>query len=440
MPRARFGGALACLLTLVLTACDGGGTTPPDAGGDGADAATVPDGGTDAGHDAGHEITYYGDVRPILVERCTTCHFDGGIAPFPLGTYEQASAIAATMAQVTRDRIMPPFLADNSGSCNTWANYRGLTDEQIAIIGTWAANGAPEGDPSTPAPPAVSLPTLPSTDVSLSMAGTFTTDETMPDEYRCFVLDTTMDADKFLVGYDVQPGNPARVHHVIVYNPMDDAAASDARSMDAAEGNTTDGYTCFGDSGVNAVPVALWAPGTGATMFPTGTGIQLTANRPLILQVHYNNQVAPGTPNTDLTRVDLSLADSANPAYMPLVGDFDLNLMPGMPEVVESNQTSFSSLPLNVRVWGIFPHMHTLGSQIHLDLNHSDGSDQCMIQVPRWDFHWQMAYWLNDPIRVTPQDAATISCTFDTTSRDTVVHFGDGTQDEMCLAFVYVTL
>ena len=95
---------------------------------------------------------------------------------------------------------------------------------------------------------------------------------------------------------------------------------------------------------------------------------------------------------------------------------------------------------MSVRVWGVFPHMHTLGRQIRVDLNQADGSDQCMVDVPRWDFHWQMAYWLNDPIRVTPQDAATISCTYDTTSRDTVVHFGDGTQDEMCLAFVYVTL
>lgn len=390
--------------------------------------------------DAGPGVTYYGDVRPILVENCTMCHVAGGIAPFALTSYELAKDAGYDMQSVTRDRIMPPFLADNSGACNTWSNHRGLTDAEIGTISAWVDQGMAEGDPTTPEPEAAPLPHLASVDLSLEMAAEFTTNDTYDDEYRCFVLESSLEADEFLIGYDVQPGNAQRVHHVIVYNPTSDGDATTARELDAADGDATDGYSCFGAAGVSAEPVVLWAPGTGATMFPRGTGIQLTAHRPLILQIHYNNQVEAGTPNADRTRVDLALADTANPAYMPMLADFSLNLPPRTNDIVESNRIGFDALPTTVRVWGVFPHMHTLGRQIRLDLNRETGTNECLIDVPRWDFHWQMMYWLSDPIRVSPSDAATITCTFDTRMRDTTTTFGEGTEDEMCLAFVYVTL
>jgi mono/diheme cytochrome c family protein len=391
----------------------------------------------DAGDD---EVTYYEDMRPLFVEHCTTCHVEGGIGPFSLLDYDAAFEEAETIRDVTEARIMPPFLADNSGDCNTWSNYRGLSDEEIALIGAWVDAGAPEGDPTTPEPPASELPSLSTVDATLRMPETFTTNGGLDDEYRCFVVDAGLAEDRYLTGYDVRPGNLQRVHHVIVYSPTNEAAAAAAVSRDMMEGSPTDGYTCYGGAGVNAMPVVLWAPGTGATRFPRGTGIQLTAGRPLIIQVHYNNNVAAGTPATDLTEVDLSLAETASPAYMPMLADLDLNLPPREAEVVESARTSFSMLPVpSVRVWGVFPHMHTLGRTLRVDLNRPD-ANECLIDLPRWDFHWQMAYWLDDPLSIRAEDAATITCTFDTRSRSTMTTFGEGTEDEMCLAFAYVTL
>lgn len=177
--RRSAGLALLAALGVPLAACDSSSTGPlrPDSGRGPGDAGRV------------EPVTYYGDVRPILVENCVMCHVEGGIGPFALTTYEGAVAEAEEIAQVTAERIMPPFLADNSGACNTWSNHRGLTDEEIATIGAWVEMGTPEGDPATPSPEPALLPRLASVDATLEMPAEYTTNDTFEDEYRCFVVD-----------------------------------------------------------------------------------------------------------------------------------------------------------------------------------------------------------------------------------------------------------
>lgn len=60
--------------------------------------------------------------------------------------------------------------------------------------------------------------------------------------------------------------------------------------------------------------------------------------------------------------------------------------------------------------------------------------------IPRWDFDWQLAYRYDTPVKVGPDDSATITCTFNTMERTESVRWGDGTQDGMCLSFMYITL
>jgi hypothetical protein len=69
--------------------------------------------------------------------------------------------------------------------------------------------------------------------------------------------------------------------------------------------------------------------------------------------------------------------------------------------------------------------------------------------VPQWDFHHQEAYWLGEGVRV---QRAALTCTWD--NREAAqplgndgkrrpvkeLRWGEGTDDEMCLAFLYTTL
>ena len=428
---------------LALAACDGG-TAAPDAAGS-SDDAFVPPGvdapvapGTDAFVDPGQDapgptgdVTYYEDLRPIVAQHCESCHVTGGVAPFPLTTYEETSAWGSRLVEVTRDRIMPPYLADNSGACQTYRDARWLSDAEIATFAMWFDQGMLMGDPATPEPEIIPPPRLTGSVTNLDIGVEYTPDASGTDDYRCFLVDSP---GGFVTGYDVHPDNPAVVHHVIVYEPTSDGEGDQARANDTREAGP--GYTCFGGAGVDAFPVVLWAPGGGATTFPRGTGVEIPSSRPLIVQIHYN---LLGGMGTDRTTVDIQTEARAVPAYILPMVDSRFNIPPRMASYSSSATQSLDALgSLSPRVYGSFPHMHTMGTSLQVDLVRA-GGDECVINVPRWDFNWQLGYYYDTPIDVQRGDRVRVTCDFNTMGEDEVVTWGETTGDEMCIVYFYVT-
>src|SRR6478609_1580820 len=114
---------------------------------------------------------FYEDVAPILNHNCVGCHRDGGIAQFSLTNYDQVRAHANDIASATAAREMPPMPVNNSGSCNTYANARWLSDDEISVLGRWAKSGTPAGDPSKAQPlPEPLFAQRPSTEISSSLS------------------------------------------------------------------------------------------------------------------------------------------------------------------------------------------------------------------------------------------------------------------------------
>lgn len=433
--------ALASLL-LSLPACQ---TTGPTAGPPQNDAGTIPSGDSGAGSpDLGlgtGEPTYYGVVDDILAEHCWGCHSaaGGGIAPFVLDDYASASRQAGPIAAATSARRMPPFFAVNDGSCRTFEDHgRWLSDADIATLGLWARNGAPEGDPTMPRPTPMTPPTITTPSLTIAMPQAFTPQlrGTDPNELRCFVVDPGVTSDAFITDYEVRPGTASVVHHVIVYEPESDANAATADGMQGTDGRP--GYNCSGGPVVPAHPVALWAPGGHATHYPDGTGLSLPAGRRLIIQIHYNmSAVAGGTIPSDQTSVAfLTTPSVAQPAVMLLLSQSTLSLAPHMSSV--SSTSRMLRVPANGLVWGVFPHMHVTGRHLELTLNQG-GTSSCALDVEGWDFNWQQAYFYDAPLSVSAGDQISIQCTYDTSSRDVTTTFGEGTEDEMCLSFFYAT-
>ncbi|UJR85734.1 hypothetical protein [Sandaracinus amylolyticus] len=412
------------LVAVMLAACD----HPSD------DA--TPDGG------APLAPSYHEHVRPILARHCAGCHVEGGIAPLALDTYDAVRPLAARIAEVTRARTMPPYPVDGSGECNTFRGARWLSDDELATLERWHHDGAPEGDPSTPPPAPIALPRLEGDVRTLDIGVEYQPRTDRPDDYRCFFVDAPATEDTYYVtGFDVHPGNARVAHHVIVFHPASDDEVVAARALDDAD--PAPGYECFGASGVRASAVAAWAPGGGATFYPDGTGVQLRGGRPLIVQMHYNTLASDGAP--DRTRVDVAVATSGvTPGRFLPLADLALELPPREEEVTWSTTLRVSdhtTVRTPFRVRGVFPHMHTLGRTLRIDVERADASRECLVDVPRWDFDWQMLYFYEGSgMLVQPDDAITIRCTYDTRDRESTTTWGEGTMDEMCVTGLFVTL
>ncbi|MFI5300236.1 MAG: monooxygenase [Polyangiales bacterium] len=445
---SRLAGAwLGKLALCMLWSCSGSTvSTPADSSDSGTTAAA---------------LTWHRDVRPIVEQKCQSCHVDGGFAPFALMTYDEAFGHRNVMASAIETEIMPPWPPNDA--CNQYQNDRSLTDAQRTILSAWARGDAAEGDPSTYIAPPASTPAALRVDKSLALATPYTP-VMSPDEYRCFVMDWDATTTQYVTGLRVVPGDIAEVHHAILFNinPADVAAIE---SLDAAD--PAPGYSCFGGPGVNSAGwVGAWAPGSLGDVFPADTGIAIAPGSKLVVQMHYNT--ANASPAPDQSSVQVQLADSvkipaavlkwANPSW-PSKHTMTINA--GDPDSVQS----FSFAPYNFMskfsggvlqdgapftIWSAALHMHARGVKGTLTIAHADGTNDCALEIDDWSFHWQGSYALKQNIVVQPGDTISIECHFDNSgARQPIlngvplpvgpVNWGETTEDEMCLGLFYAT-
>jgi Copper type II ascorbate-dependent monooxygenase, C-terminal domain len=431
-----------------------GGTTGAAGAGGGAagssDASTTGSAGGgvfDAGPsvDVG-AVTYYKDVQPILAEHCQMCHLAGGIAPFALGTYDDAKPVAALMAAATSQHIMPPWMP--APGCGDFRDARVITSTQVATIGAWSAQGAPAGNPAdaTVTPPNLG-PDLGKPGATLDPGADYHPNDLLTDDYHCTLVDPGLVAAQDLIGFNIHPGSTATVHHVLLFSVSKDKVAA-AQAKDASEAGA--GWTCFGGTGVDNTPtIGGWVPGSGATAFPAPTGIHLEAGTQIVMQIHYNLLTTKHV--TDRTTADLFYAATPIPALSRAAIAAVANTTFLIP--ANTKQTVSADLPINSSfdLWGIVPHMHLHGTQIKVQIKHADGSADCAVDVPAWNFHWQQFYYYQKATKLVKGDTVHLECTFDNLQADEPVIngaqmpsgplvWGEKTTDEMCLNYLYFTV
>ena len=98
------------------------------------------------------EVTFHKDIEPILQRSCQNCHREDSVAPMSLLNYEQTRPWARSIARRTavgpRQGVMPPWYLEKNIGIQGYKKDPSLTDEEIAMIGEWADNGAPRGNPA----------------------------------------------------------------------------------------------------------------------------------------------------------------------------------------------------------------------------------------------------------------------------------------------------
>ena len=383
------------------------------------------------------EVTWYRDVLPIAQTQCTSCHATGGIGTFSMLSYEDVKPWAGKMADEVEAGTMPPWKP--APGCGTFEHERTLTSEEIAVFRAWADAGAPEGDVADKpaAPPA--RDELAWVDQIVEPAADYVPSGQVADDYHCFILDPQLSADQHVIGMDVQPGSTRMVHHVILFQ----APRTGAEAKEAADTQPGPGWSCYGSAGISGEEVVgVWVPGSPVITYPETTGVVVPKDNVYVMQVHYNT--AAGEPVADRTKVKLQYAKTpvARPAKVPVLLDTGFSIPAGATGY--TYEFSYTS-PITTRLWGLMPHMHQLGVSMKVWMEEKDidtglMNDVCLIDIPEWDFEWQQNYMYTDPegILVPAGSVLHISCTWDNPG-DQPVNFGEGTSDEMCLSFFYVT-
>ena len=443
------------MMLLTAAACDGQG------GGQGGEGSTTDDttggggGGDDSGGGGGGEtittdLTWHADIRPVVEESCSGCHSASGegIGGFSLETYGDFQPWSMAARAAVEARTMPPFLA--SDDCAEYEGDFSLSDAQVSAVLEWVDGGMPEGDEADYlGETEVWAPeTLERVDMTLRMAEPYTPQPVDgPDDYRCFVLEWPQEQDVWVTGYEFKPQNLRVVHHIVPFIiPEDDAQFY--RDLDAADAGP--GYTCYGSPGGDVLSLAFidwlgaWAPGVGAAEAAPGTGLRIRPGSVVVMQVHYNMPIDDSVDTTDQSAVDIRFEEEPQ-GWASVQPWTDLGWVlgsgmeiPAETEGVEHDWEYIVQEGERFLIRAATLHMHTLGRSGRLSVVREDGSEDCVLDIPRYDFNWQRDYRLVEPVLAERGDRIRLSCTWDNPT-DQAVAWGDGTGDEMCLGITELT-
>ena len=376
--------------------------------------------------DAGAAVTYHDQIARLLQRRCTSCHQQGQIAPFALTEYDEVVGWADMIQEVADDGRMPPWHADPAHGA--FVNDQHLTDDEKSLIRQWVAAGAPEGDravhPGQPVtPPAWSL-TDP--DLVVEMPETFAVPAEGVLEYKYFAVDTGFTEDKWVTAAECRPGAREVVHHIIAFiqppGGKDELGHGERRSQ----------------------WLAATAPGAPPMRLPAGMAKRVPAGSRIVFQMHYTPD---GTPHEDRSSVALKFADEADVTHEVAtreVANHRIRIPAGAAGHVE---TAGRRLGSEVLLLSLFPHMHQRGAGFRYVAEYPDGTEEILLDIPRYDFNWQNTYQLAEP--KTLPAGTTVRCTavYDNSTGNPTnpdptktVRWGDQTWEEMMIGYFNVAL
>jgi hypothetical protein len=391
-------------------------------------------------------VTYARDIAPLIQSRCQNCHRPGQVAPFSLTNYEEAVSHADMLVEVTKLRIMPPWIPGPS-TFHRFVGQRWLTDRELLLLRGWVESGCPRGNDSD-LPPQPALDEgwqLGPPDLVVRMQETFTVPADGPDLLQNFVIPIKIPEDKLVAAVEFHPGNKRVVHHAVLF--LDDKGQ--ARKLDRA--TPEPGYGNFGGPGfLPSGALGGWSVGNTARRLPNDMGRYLKKGSDLVVQVHYH---PTGKIESDQSELGLhfvkkpvaeSLKEPAKLVGSIWMANYEMDIPAG--EGNYRRSTSYT-LPRDVIMVGIVPHMHLLGKAMRVTMEQPGRPTETLIDIHEWNYNWQDEYYYEQPIRLAAGTKLVVEATFDNSpanpsnpsSPPKRVTWGEETTDEMLFCFFLLT-
>lgn len=397
-----------------------------------------------------HAVTFYKDVQPVLQQRCQVCHRAGEAAPFSMATYQEVRPWAKAIREAVLTRKMPPWFAD--AAPGTFSNDNRLSQQEVDTLTSWVNQGAPAGDPQD-APKPVAFAQgwrIGDPDLVLEMPEEFHVPASGEVAWQYFPVPTKFTEDRWIQAVEARPGNPAVVHHIRIFSRapgskafMEPDPQTSQERQHPKEPPKDDGSGALAGPEIGAEEMAAFVPGGDPVELPPGQALLVKAGSDLVVEVHYTTI---GKPQTDRSRVGLTFAKRPPQMRVTEVGTANFNFR--IPAGASNYQViTRVTLRADMTVLSLWPHMHLRGKALLLRAVYPTGESEVLLNVPHYDFNWQMSYVLAEP-RLLPKGTRLESAVFFDNSANNPsnpdpkvdVYWGAQTWEEMNVAFMRVAL
>lgn len=365
-------------------------------------------------------LTYHARVERIVQANCVECHRTGGTAPFTLTSYEDVVSHKGMIKKVVDKGTMPPwFAADTKAEHSPFANDRSLTAADKKDLLAWLAGDLKKGNAAdAPLPRKFESGWLigkPDAVFELPSPVNVKAEGTMA--YQNLSVPTTYDEDRWVQAIEVQPTAREVVHHVLVF------------AVQKGQRNVGEAGEFF----------AVYVPGNNVLVYPEGYAKKLPKGANLRFQMHYTPN---GTATTDQTKLGVVFAKQAPRHEIHVAGIANTSFT--IPAGADNHQlTAKIPVPFDAKVIALFPHAHLRGKAAKFDLKTPDGKTATLLDVPHYDFNWQLQYRLAEPTVVPRGSTITYTAWYDNSDKNPAnpdpkkaVRWGQQTYEEMHLGYV----
>ncbi|MSU58901.1 MAG: redoxin domain-containing protein [Pedosphaera sp.] len=369
-------------------------------------------------------ITYHNRISRLIQNNCLECHHAGGLGPFSLETYAEVKAHAGMVRKQVDREVMPPWFAapGKAGEPSHWANDRSLSEPDKRDLLAWLASDKPLGN-SADAPLAKKFSSQwrigePDAVFQLPQPVAIKAEGTMP--YQFVTVDTSFPEDRWVSAYEIIPTAREVVHHVITMVHAKGSTPGD-------QPEATEGYW------------AAYVPGNSWRVMPAGFGKKLPAGATISFQIHYTPN---GKATTDQMRLGVKFATKP-PDYSVHVlalPQIRLNIPPGEANHVE---TAEQRVPYNLNLTAFMAHTHVRGKSFKYEVTYPDGRHETLLDIPRYDFNWQLRYECAETKRIPAGSLMKITATYDNSRENPAnpdptktVRWGKQTSDEMMIGYM----
>ena len=228
--------------------------------------------------------------------------------------------------------------------------------------------------------------------------------------------------DRWVNAVEVRPTARDVVHHVLVFVLPPGAEESKEKQREAESGNF----------------FAVYVPGNNVLSFPEGFAKLIPAGATFHFQIHYTPK---GTAARDQTAVGLRFTKTP-PLHEVRVAAIPakLDIPPG-----DSNYEASGILPVpfDAKLMSFMPHMHVRGKAFRYELQRPDGKIERLLDVPHYDFNWQLQYCLADFVDAPAGSTLLGTAWYDNSTNNPAnpnpeqrVRWGQQTDDEMMLGYL----